>query len=109
MGELRGKRANGRHPTGSVSRACCQRLAHTHTVTHTATHTLCVSAPPLSLKESPIYPCRVDHIHQASATHPDQSASRSAPVLLGCLFFFCRWIIASRGGEREIIWGRKIM
>jgi len=46
-GGVEWRRANGRHPTGSVSRACCQRLTHTHT------HTPFISAPPPSLKESP--------------------------------------------------------
>ena len=73
------------------------------THTHSNTHTLCISAPPPSLKESPIYPSRLDHIHQASAPHPDQSASGSAPVLLGChfLFFFLQVDNSLRGGERK--------
>lgn len=56
-----GKRANGRHPTGSVSRARCQRLARAHTVY------ICPASLPQGI---PHTPCRVDHVHQQRYSTP---------------------------------------
>ena len=87
-GGVKGKRANGRHPTGSVSRACCQCLAHSHI------HT--VYFCPASLPQGiPHTPRRMDHIHQASVSHPGLSASHKALLLLGRRYsggwWLCWW------------------
>lgn len=63
-----GAEANGRHPTGSVGRARCQRLAHTHT--------RCPASPPQGIPQGGAHPPGV-------AQPPPPSASRRALVVPG--------------------------
>lgn len=88
MGELRGKRANGRHPTGSVSRACCQPPGtHTHSNTHSNTHTVCIC--PASLPQGiPHIPLQGGPHPPGISTPPGSISQQERTGLTGMPFFF---------------------